>query len=111
MAEVDIEMVKARWQELLNHLANPETGPGKRVPFEAAVPMAIENGALVIFVVNEETANILEYYAEELLYPLFGPSATYGQTKPPFTDVRALVVPEWGMLLLRSLDQTSVSAR
>lgn len=107
MAEADIEVVKARWRELLDHLA----GAGKRVPSEAAVPVAIENGALVVLAADQETANTLESYAEDLLYPLAGPSAAYGRTNPPFTQVRALVVPEWGMVLLRSLDQTKVSPR
>jgi hypothetical protein len=55
-----------------------------------------------VFVSDDGTAATLERYAEDLLYPLFGPSATYERIKPEFTRVRALVVPEWGMLLARA---------
>lgn len=100
---MDIEAVKGRWHEMLEHLADAEVGAGKRLDPKAALPVAVEAGALFVLAADEHTAATLEDYAEDLLHPLFGPSATYAQTKPSFTRVRALVTPEWGMVLARAL--------
>ena len=61
--------------------------------------MAVEAKTLVVFVTDRETGRTLEEYAEDLLYPISGSSALYGSTHPSITAVRALLVPEWGMIL------------